>query len=287
MTIAGQADSAAADRHPSDIPAESLAMIGVATWFREDPQAAQEHDETVRASTHRGETHRLMVAATRAHADARARVSNLEDKDDLDGRKVFGFGLGAVLVLALVVLDAIPLNWAAQAFGLDAADSWLVTMILLAASVGAMAGLEVTRHETRRHRGLLAIMLAGYAGLVALRTSFLVTVDGESFLAAVLQALVLSAFSAGLVVIGSAVMSRTRPRRLSQARAEELRARRVSDASEHTWQRADERFKRQYGVLRRLLTRQQLYVSVPAGITHREWVAALDSALRAHFTTQW
>jgi hypothetical protein len=286
MTIAGQADSAAADRHHPEMPADSLAMIGVATWFREDPRAVDEHDEAVRASTHRDETHRLMVAAARAHADARARVSNLEDKDDLDGRKMFGFGLGAVMVMALMALDAIPLNWAAQAFGLDAADSWLVTMILLAASVGAMAGLEVTAHDARRRRGLLAIVLAGYAGLVALRTSFLVTVDGESFLAAVLQALVLSAFSAGLVVIGSAVMARTRPRRLSQARAEELRARRVSAAAEHAWRRADEKFNRQFGVLRRLLARQPLYVSVPAGVTHGEWVAALESALRAHFTAQ-
>lgn len=286
MTIAGQADSAAADRHDSDVTAEGLAMIGVATWFREDPRAADEHDEAVRASMHRDETHRLMVASARAHADARARVSNLEDKDDLDRRKVFGSGLGAVIVLALVALDAIPLNWAAQAFGLDAADSWLVTAILLAASVGAMAGLEVTRHEPRRRGWLLAVMLAGYAGLLALRTSFLITVDGESFLAAVLQALVLSAFSAGLVVIGSVVVARTQPRRLSRARAEELRARRVSQASEHTWQRADERFKRQFGVLRRLLARQPLYVSVPAGASHREWVAALESALRAHFTTQ-
>jgi|SRR5579875_542451 len=270
----------------ADISAESLAMVGVATWVREDARAADEFDEAVRASTHRDETHRLMVAASRAHAQARARVSNLEDKDDLDGRKVFGFGVGAVIVLALVALDAIPLNWAAQAFGLDAASSWLVTMIFLAASVGVMAGLEMTRHEARRRGGLLAVMLAGYAGLVALRTSFLITVDGESFFAAVLQALVLSAFSAGLVVIGSAVMARTRPWRLSRARTEELRARRVSLASEHAWQRADERFKRQFGVLRRLLARQQLYVSVPAGVSHAEWAAALESALRAHFTTQ-
>jgi hypothetical protein len=279
MTIAERADSA-------EISAESLAMIEVATWFRDDARATDEFDEAVRASTHRDETHRLMVTATRAHAEARARVSNLEDKDDLDGRKVFAFGLGAGIVLALVALDAVPLNWAAQAFGLDAASSWLVTMILLAASVGAMAGLEATRHEPRHRGWLLAVMLAGYAGLVALRTSFLVTVDGESFLAAVSQALVLSAFSAGLVVIGSAVMARTRPRRLSRARAEELRARRVSQASEHAWQRADERFARQFGVLRRLLARQPLYVSVPAGVSHTEWIAALESALRAHFTAR-
>ena len=31
----------------------------------------------------------------------------------------FPFALGAAIVVALIVLDAFPLNWAAQAFGLD------------------------------------------------------------------------------------------------------------------------------------------------------------------------
>jgi hypothetical protein len=286
MTMAEQAGPAVPGRHRSDVCADDLAMIEVATWFREDGRAAGEYDETARASTHRDETGRRKEMAAGALADARARVSNLMDKGDLAGRRVFGFGLGAVIVTALTVLDAIPLNWAAQAFGLDAADSWLVTMILLVASVGAMAGLEMTRHEARRRQVLVAVMLAGYGALVALRTSFLTTVDGESFLAALLQALVLSAFSAGLVVIGSAVMARTWPLRLSRARAEELRARRVSEASDRAWRRADERFVLRHRGLRRQLALQPFYASAPAGVTHAEWVAALERALSAHFTTR-
>ncbi len=227
-----------------------------------------------------------MEAAVCELADARARASNLKDKDDLAGRRSCGFSLGAVIVIALTALDAIPLNWAAQAFGLDAADSWLVTLILLVASVGAMAGLEMTGHDARRRQTLIALMLIGYGGLVALRTSFLVTVDGESFVAALLQALVLSAFSAGLVVIGSAVMARTRPLRLSRARVAELRARRASEASERAWRQSDERFVLHYRGLRRQLALQPFYVSVPTGVTHDEWVKALESALRMHFTTQ-
>jgi hypothetical protein len=277
MTVAERADSA-------DISTESLARVEVATWFRQDARAAEEYDEAARASTHRDETRRRMEAASRALANARARVSNLMDKDDLAGRRVCGFSLGAVIVAALTVLDAIPLNWAAQAFGLDAADSWLVTLILLVASVGAMAGLEMTRHDARRRQALTAIMLLGYGGLVALRTSFLVTVDGESFLAALLQALVLSAFSAGLVVIGSAVMARTRPLRLSRARAAELRARRASEATERAWREADERFVLHFRGLRRQLALQPFYVCVPVGVTHDEWVKALEGALRTHFT---
>jgi hypothetical protein len=45
-----------------------------------------------------------------------------------------------VVVTALLAFDAIPLNWAAQAFGLASAATWLVTVIMLAASAGAMAG---------------------------------------------------------------------------------------------------------------------------------------------------
>jgi hypothetical protein len=277
MTVAERADSA-------DISVAGLAMVEVATWFREDARAADEFDETARASTHRDETRRRMEEASRGLADARARVSNLMDTDDLAGRRVFGFVLGAVIVVALTVLDAIPLNWAAQAFGLDAADSWLVTAILLVASVGAMAGLELTRREARRRQALIAVMLAGYGGLVALRTSFLTTVDGESLPAALLQAVVLSAFSAGLVVIGSAVMARTRPPRLSRARAEELRARRVSEASKRAWRAADEKFVLHLRGLRRQVALQPFYVSAPAGVGHDEWVTALDGALRAPFT---
>ena len=55
----------------------------------------------------------------------------------------------ALAVAALVVFDAIPLNWAAQAFGLASSATWLVTVIMVAASAGAMAGLELTRDDSR------------------------------------------------------------------------------------------------------------------------------------------
>ena len=148
-----------------------------------------------------------MDAADRALGDARARVSGLIDKHNLDGRRTLAFWLGSAIVVALVVLDAIPLNWAAQAFDLNNADSWLVTLILLAASIGAMAGLEAARQDPRRYAILAAVTLTAYAGLVALRTSFLITVAGEGTAAALLQAVVLSAISAGLVFLGSAVMA--------------------------------------------------------------------------------
>jgi hypothetical protein len=76
------------------------------------------------------------------------------------------------------VFDTVPLNWAAQAFGLAAAATWLVTGIMLVASAGAMAGLELTREDARRRGALLFLIAAGFAALAVLRTAFLVTVAG-------------------------------------------------------------------------------------------------------------
>ncbi len=279
MTVTGLENPAKPD-HPDP---EKLAASGIAEWLREDQAAAEEHDEAMRADTYAHEMRQHMEAANRALAVARARVSGLIDKLNLDGRRMLPFWLGGAIVLALVTLDAIPLNWAAQAFGLNAASSWLETLILLAASVGAMAGLETTRHDARRHTALVAVTLTAYAGLMALRTSFLVTVAGETVGGAFLQAVVLSAISAGLVFLGSAVMARTRPLRLSRALAAARRARRAFEDSEAALRQAEERLRRNLGVLRRQLIRQPLYVAAPSGVTHDEWVAALEHALHAQF----
>ena len=279
MTVTASATPAVPDRPDP----EHLAAAGLAEWLREDRAAAEEHEEAMRAGMHQHEMRRRMEAADRALAEARARVSGLKDRHNLDGRRTLAFWLGSAVVAGLVVLDAIPLNWAAQAFGLNAADSWVVTLILLAASIGAMAALEAARHDPRRYMTLVAVTLTAYAGLVALRTSFLVTVAGEATAAALLQAVVLSAISAGLVFLGSAVMARTRPLRLSRAQAGARRARRASQASETAWRRAGDKLERHLGVLHRQLIRQPLYTAVPSGMTHPEWVDVLDRALRAQF----
>lgn len=279
MTITDLENPATQD-HPDP---EKLAAIGIAEWLRHDQAASEEHDEAMRADRYAHEMGQRLEAADRTFADARARVSGLTDKLNLDGRRMLVFWLGGATVLALVTLDAIPLNWAAQAFGLNAASSWLVTMILLAASVGAMACLETTRHDPRRHAALVAITLTAYAGLAALRTSFLVTVAGETIGDALLQAVVLSAISAGLVFLGSAVMARTKPLRLSRALAAERRARHALEVSEVALRQAEEMAQRHLGVLRRQLIRQPLYGSVPSAVTHVEWVAALEHALHAQF----
>ena len=279
MTVTAPATPAVPD-HPDR---EHLAAAGLAEWLREDRAAAEEHEEAMRAGMHEHEMRRRREAADRALAEARTRVSGLIDRHNLDGRRTLAFWAGGAIMAGLVVLDAIPLNWAAQAFGLNAADSWVVTLILLAASIGAMAALEAARHDPRRYMTLVAVTLTAYAGLVALRTSFLVTVAGETTATALLQAVVLSAISAGLVFLGSAVMARTRPLRLSRAQARARRARQASQASETAWRRAGDKVERHWGVLHRQLIRQPLYSSVPSGMTHSEWVDVLDRVLRAQF----
>ena len=176
MTVTVPANPAAPDRPDP----EHLAAAGLAEWLREDRAAAEEHEEAMRAGMHQHEMQRRKESADRALDEARARVSGLIDKHNLDGRRTLAFWLGSAIVVCLVILDAIPLNWAAQAFGLNAADSWVVTLILLVASIGAMAALEAARHDARRYMVLVAVTLTAYTGLVALRTSFLVTVAGES-----------------------------------------------------------------------------------------------------------
>ena len=262
---------------------ENFAAIGVAEWLRDDRAAADEHEEAMRAGTHLQEMRWHMEAAGRALVAAKTKVSGLIDQHNLDGRRTLAFWLGGAIVTALVVLDTIPLNWAAQAFGLNAAGSWVITLILLVASIGAMASMEVTRHDPRRHTTVVVIMLTAYAALVALRTSFLITVVGESVAAALLQAVVLSAISAGLVFLGAAVMGRTRPLRLSRALAAQRRAQRTSEASEVAWHHAEERVERHLAVLRRQLVRQPLFSAVPPGMSHPDWVVALERALRAQF----
>lgn len=279
MTVTAPANPAVPDRPDP----EHLAAAGLTDWLREDRAAAEEHEEATRAAMHHHELLRRKETADRALADARTRVSGLIDRHNLDGRRTLAYWLAGVIVVGLVVLDAIPLNWAAQAFGLNAADSWVITLILLAASVGAMAALEAARHDSRRYATLVALTLTAYAGLVALRTSFLVTVAGDSTAAALLQAVVLSAISAGLVFLGSAVMGRTRPLRLSRAQAAARRAGHASQASETACRRAEDKLERHLGVLRRQLIRQPLYSSVPSGMTHPEWVAVLEHVLRAQF----
>src|SRR5260221_4230384 len=115
------------------------ASAALAEWLRDHPPVERELQEAGRAHVHLQELQvRSRVAESVATA-AERQAANTAMKMDPAGHRVLSSSVGATLVALLVILDIMPLNWAAQAFGLNAAGSWLVTGILLVASVAAMA----------------------------------------------------------------------------------------------------------------------------------------------------
>jgi hypothetical protein len=283
MTVTAFGEPGEPEHGRSDPALDAQASAAVSVWVHDHQAVAGELEEAVRAHTHLQELEgRARQAATTA-AGAQQRAASLTSKLDPDGYRILGFGAGAAVVTGLTVLDAVPLNWAAQAFGLDAAGTWLVTGILLVASVGAMAGLEVTRGSARRRAALVAVIAAAYVALVVLRTEFLTTVAGASFPAALLQAVLLSAISAGLVLCGSAVMARTRSLSLDRARAAARRTRHAAAAAQAAARLAAEKVQRHLGVLRQMLIPWALGSAAPKGTDHASWTTALERAIRALF----
>ena len=218
-------------------------------------------------------------------ADTEQHESNLAVKLDPGDHRKLSFGLGFAIVVALVILDAVPLNWAAQAFGLNSAGTLLVTFILVVASIGAMLGFEITRGHPRRRGVLTAVVTMGYLALLGLRTEFLITVSSESLPVALLQSALLTALSAGLVLCGSAVLARTRYLSHSRARAAARRAAQAADDARAAQRQAAEKLQRHIGSLHHMLLPWALRSAAPEGVDHAKWDAALDQAIRALFST--
>jgi hypothetical protein len=262
---------------------EAQARAALDRWLQDHPEVTGEIKETVRADIYLKELERRTQEGEQAKQAAEQREATLITRHDPGGHRGLGTALGGVVVVLLVLLDAIPLNWAAQAFGLDSGGTWLVTFILVVASAGAMFGLELTR-EHRRRRGLLAaVVTVGYVALLGLRTEFLTTVAGESLLVALLQSAMLTAISAGLVLCGSAVLGRTRSLGVSRSRAAVRRTQQAVNEARAAQTRADERLQRHIGGLRQMLLPWALRSAAPAGIDHAEWTAALERAVRQLF----
>lgn len=254
----------------------------------EDPRVAREIPdreikEMLRNGVYVQELDRRRERAEQARADAEQHESNQAIKLDPAGHRGLGYWPGAILIALLTVLDAIPLNWAAQAFGLDPGGTWLVTFILVAASIGAMIGLELTRDQPRRRGVLTAVIAVGYLALLGLRTEFLMTVAGDSLPLAFLQSALLTAISAGLVWCGAAILARTRYFSLSRARVRSRRAARAAEQARTAHLLATEKLRRQIGGLHHMLYPWALSAAVPEGVEHAEWAAALDQAIHALF----
>jgi hypothetical protein len=283
MAINTFAEHDQADHERDDAILQAQANAALEGWLQDHPAVAGDIRETVRTHIHLQELQGRTREAGQAVQEAEQRHATLATRLDPAGHRILGFATGAALVLVLVVLDAIPLNWAAQAFGLDSAGTWLVTFILVVASIGAMLGFEVTRGHPRRRGILAAAVTVGYLALLGLRTEFLTTVAAESFPVAVLQAAMLTAISAGLVLCGSAVMARTRSLSLSRAHDAVRRARQAAAEARAAQNRAAEKLQRHIGALRQMLLPWALGSAAPVGVDRAQWAAVLEQAIRALF----
>lgn len=264
---------------------QGQANVAIQQWLGDHPRVANGITETVRAHIHLEELTRRTREAEQAQREAEQLDATLLTRRDPAGHRVLGFVTGSVLVILLVVLDGVPLNWAAQAFGLDSGGTSLVTLILVVASIGAMLGFELTSRHPRRRALLSAVVGIAYLALLMLRTQFLTTVVDESLPVAVMQSAMLTAISAGLVLCGSAVLARTRSLSSSQSRAVTRHARRAAGEARVAQRAATDNLKRHIGGLRQMLLPWALGSVTPAGVDRARWVAALEQAVRQLFPT--
>lgn len=262
---------------------QTEANAALQRWLQDHPEVGGELTETVRAHIHFQELQARTREAERALQTAEQRHATLLTRHDVAGRRIFGCTIGLALVVALVVLDAVPLNWAAQAFDLDSGGTWLVTCILVVASVGAMVGFELTSGHSRR-RGLLAVVVGVvYLVLLGLRTQFLTTIAGESTPVALLQSAMLTAISAGLVLCGSAVLARTRSFTLSHSAGIVRRARQGAASARMAQELAGQKLQRHIGALWQMLLPWALGTAAPAGVDRAKWAIALRQSVRQLF----
>jgi hypothetical protein len=268
-------------RHDETLQAQANAALE--GWIRDHPRASNGMQETVRAHLYLTELMRRTQAAEYAQRDTEEHVATLLTRHDPAGRRILGFGAGVAAVSVLMVLDAVPLNWAAQAFGLDSSGTWLVTGILLAASIGAMLGFEVTSRHPRRRALLTAAVTTAYLALLGLRSQFLTTVAGESLPVALLQSAMLTAISAGLVLCGSVILARTKSLNLSRSCAAARRARQAAAEARAAQAISAENLQRHIGGLRSMLLPWALGPTAPAGTDRARWAAALERAVSQLF----
>ena len=274
--------SARDNRHADPI-LQAEANAALERWLQDHPEIEGELKETVRAHIHFQELEARTREAERALQTAEQRYATLQTRHDVAGRRIFGCTIGLALVVALVVLDAVPLNWAAQAFGLDSSGTWLVTCILVVASVGAMVGFELTSGHSRQRGLLAAVVGVAYLVLLGLRTQFLTTVAGESTPVALLQSAMLTMISAGLVLCGSVVLARTRSFTLSRSAGIVRRARQATAAARIAQGLASQKLQRHIGALWQMLLPWALGTAAPAGVDRAKWAVALGQSVRQLF----
>ena len=179
-----------------------------------------------------------------------------------------------------MVFVAIPLSWAAQAFGLGSPGTWTVTLALVAASVGAMFGLAETSTRPWWQGLIAAVAGTTYLVLAGLRAEFLITVAADPLPSALLDSLFLAALSVALVLCGAVVLSRIQPPGLSRAWAAARRARLAAVAARDAHAAAVREYLRHVAGMRKMLLPWALTTAAPALVDRASWAAALERAMR-------
>jgi uncharacterized membrane-anchored protein len=201
---------------PGD-PAAASALNVIGTVVKELPlardqlQAARHHAARARQLDQQAQTARERAGQLQARAAA--------EQLKADPHQRIPRTAGTTLAAGLAVLDAVPAYWSAEAFGLNQTSTLIVTVLLCAALGGAMWLLDLftSQHRRRALRIMQACLAGGLIALFALRLDYLQVTGAAGFWLAAIQALALTALSAGLVVTGFVLLAHRVPKPLAAA----------------------------------------------------------------------
>jgi|SRR5690348_3528431 len=197
--------------------------IGTMRDFLDRPRIARDFQD-LKADAQRLESlGRQCDALNASAAEAELEAGRLARMHDEHRQHRLGFRFGVALAAFFVILDTLPANLAAQAFGLDVLPTWGITAVIVGALAAGM--WAVTHYRTGSGRVItIGALATGLIAIGALRYWFLWVTAGDP-LAAVLEAVALTIFTTMMVWLGILVLSFTKSRQVSAAdrRARSLR----------------------------------------------------------------
>jgi hypothetical protein len=199
--------------------------IGTMRDFLDRPRIARDFQD-LKADAQRIESmardgDRLNAAASEAELEA-GRLARINDEHR---QHRLGFRFGVALAAFFVILDTLPANLAAQAFGLDTLPTWGITAVIVGALAAGM--WAVTHYRSGAGRAItIGALGLGLVAIGALRYWFLWVTAGDP-LSAALEAAALTVFTTMMVWLGILVLGFTKSRPVSAAerRARSLRRR--------------------------------------------------------------
>src|SRR5436305_4542220 len=228
--------------------------IGTMRDFLDRPRIARDFQD-LKADAQRLESmaregDRLNATASEAELEA-GRLARINDEHR---QHRLGFRFGVALAAFFVILDTLPANLAAQAFGLDTLPTWGITAVIVGALAAGM--WAVTHYKSGAGRAITIGALAlGLLAIGARRYWFLWVTAGDQ-LSAVLEAVALTVFTTMMVWLGILVLSFTKSRPVSAA---ERRARSLRRKAERTAVKEAELARRLDAARGEFLADAQLY----------------------------